>query len=266
MLKIRTYKELDQIVGVFAAGHYNLLTLIGDPGIAKSRTTRAAVEASGGSFLWLRGSLSGFRLYQELYQHRDKKLLIIDDVDGFYTDKALIRLLKCLCETEETKTVAWYTDASKLDEAGIPREFQVSLKVAIIANDIKRLNANVGALEDRGHVFHFEPDAREIHERAKSWFGDTEILAFVEARLGLFGGKLSLRDYKKLSEIKRDGLDWQRMFLEDKGLTDDDHILARLLAAPFPTEAERVLRFCKETGLSRATFFRRKKEVCKPAA
>jgi hypothetical protein len=168
MLRLRTYEELDRVISVFAAGRYNLMVLIGHPGLAKSRTTRTAIEASGQTYLWLRGTLSGFRLYQELYKHRDSKLLVIDDVNNFYNDKALVRLLKCLCETEDIKTVAWYTDAARLDEAEIPREFEVGMKVAVITNDLKRLNANVGALEDRGRVFSFEPDAREVHERAKT--------------------------------------------------------------------------------------------------
>jgi hypothetical protein len=259
MLTLKRYSDLDRIVGVFAAGNYNLFVLIGSPGHAKSRTVRAAVEAGGEPFVWIKNTVSAFRLYLDLYKNRHAKLLVIDDVDSFYSDRNLVRLLKCLCETEEAKTLAWHTDAAGLEREGVPREFAVSVKVAVISNDLKRLNANVGALEDRGRVFWFEPDSREVHERAGHFFEDREIYEFVEERLHLLNGKLSLRDYRKCYEDKVGGLDWRGMFLEDKGLTEEGLILARLMATSYATEEERVRDYVGLTGRSRATYFRKKK-------
>src|SRR5512135_2254147 len=47
------------------------------------------------------------------------------------------RLLKCLCQTEEEKTVAWHSDARSLERQRIPREFTTRSRVAIISNDWK---------------------------------------------------------------------------------------------------------------------------------
>jgi hypothetical protein len=261
MLTLKKYSDLDRIVSVFAGGNYNLFVLLGSPGHAKSRTVRAAVEASREPFLWVRNTVSAFRLYLDLFKNRQAKLLVIDDVDAFYADRNLVRLLKCLCETEEVKTLAWHTDAARLGREGVPREFEISMKVAVISNDLKRLNANVGALEDRGRVFSFEPDAREVHERARAFFDDAEIIEFIEARLGLLSKRLSLRDYWKAYEDKAGGLDWRRMFLEDKGLTDEGLVLAGLMTASYATEEERVREYVNLTGRSRATYFRRKREM-----
>jgi hypothetical protein len=261
MLTIKKYNELDRVVKVFAAGNYNLFVLLGGPGQAKSRTVRAAVEASGEPFVWVKNTVSAFRLYLDLFKNRNAKLLVIDDVDSFYSDRNLVRLLKCLCETEAVKTLAWHTDAARLEKEGVPREFDASLKVAIISNDLKRLNVNVGALEDRGRVFSFEPEAREVHERAKGFFGDQEIVEFVGARLHLVNGRLSLRDYWKAYEDKLGGLDWRRMFLEDKGVSDEGLILAELMETSYATEEERIRDFVRLTGRSRATYFRRKQAM-----
>jgi hypothetical protein len=266
MINIGTYSELDRIAVVFAAGHYNLLILIGDPGLAKTSTTRKAIEDSGQSFLWLSGSVTGFQLYVDLYKHRDDKLLILDDVDNFYTDRPLVRLLKCLCETRETKTVAWHSAAAQLAQESIPNQFDVSMRVAIIANDLKKLNKNVGALQDRGQVFKFEPTAGEVHARAKTFFHDAEILGFVEQRLGLLGGKLSLRDYEKARENKAAGLDWQAMLLEDKEAPPEHIVMTRLLADPSLGEEERARRWAELTGKSRSTYFRHKQKLITPAA
>ena len=58
-------------------------------------------------------------------------------MDALYADRSGVRLLKCLCQTEEEKAVAWHSDAKSLERQGIPREFGTKSKVAIISNDWK---------------------------------------------------------------------------------------------------------------------------------
>ena len=47
------------------------------------------------------------------------------------------RLLKCLCQTEEEKAIAWHSDVRNLERQGIPREFTTKSRVVIISNDWK---------------------------------------------------------------------------------------------------------------------------------
>src|SRR5207249_919558 len=94
-----------------------------------------------------------------------RRFVVIDDVDSLYADKSGIRLLKCLCQTEKAKTVAWHTNARSLDKHGVPREFKTKCRV-IICNDWKTLNRNVAALQDRVHVLVFQPNAAEVHRQA----------------------------------------------------------------------------------------------------
>ncbi len=265
MVPIKDYETLDRVTGVFARGGYNLMGLVGRPGLAKSRSLKAAVEESSRDHLWVANTVSAFRLYLDLYHRRDAAMLVIDDVDAFYSDRALVRLLKGLCETEEIKRIAWHTDAARLGQEGVPREFTTAIRVAIVANDLKRLNANVRSLEDRGRVFQFEPDAAEVHARAASWFDDPEILSFVGDRLGLLNGRLSLRDYRKAAEDKAAGLDWRGILLDEKGIDDEALVLDRLISMPFPTEEARAAEYRRLTGLSRATYFRRRRPVSRPA-
>jgi hypothetical protein len=91
---------------------------------------------------------------------------VIDDVDDLYADRAGVRLLKCLCQTEEERAVAWHSDAKSLERQGIPREFVTKSRVVIIANDWKTLGANVAARQDRGHVLLFQPGVAEVHRKA----------------------------------------------------------------------------------------------------
>ena len=39
------------------------------------------------------------------------------------TGRQGFRLLKCLCQTEDEKSLAWHSDARSLEKRGIPREF-----------------------------------------------------------------------------------------------------------------------------------------------
>ena len=133
--------------------------------------------------------------------------MVIDDVDALYANRAGVRLLKCLCQTEEEKSVAWHSDARSLERQGIPREFTTKSRVVIISNDWKTLNKNVAALQDRGHVLLFQPGAAEVHAQVKRWFDDDEIYQWFGANLHRVR-EPSMRHYVRARELKGAGMDW----------------------------------------------------------
>src|SRR5271156_7228776 len=203
VLHLTSYDRLDAYLRAFAGGHFGLLILVGSGGLAKSRSVRSALN---GQACWIEGNATPFGMYVKLYRHRDE-FVVIDDVDALYADRSGVRLLKCLCQTEEEKSVAWHSDARTLERQGIPREFVTKSRVAIVANDWKTLNKNVAALQDRGHVLMFQPSAAEVHRKAGTWFDDPEIYQW-------FGDNLhrvrhpSLRHYVRARELKAAGMDW----------------------------------------------------------
>src|SRR5262245_3468872 len=107
VLFLTTYDRLEQYLHAFAQGHFHLLILVGAAGLAKSRSVRAIL---GNPTCWIEGNATPFGMYVKLYRQRDQ-FVVIDDVDGLYADRGGIRLLKCLCQTEEEKSVAWHSDA-----------------------------------------------------------------------------------------------------------------------------------------------------------
>ena len=127
-----------------------------------------------GACRWIEGNATPFGMYAKLYRHRDQ-FVVIDDVDALYADRSGVRLLKCLCQTEEEKVIAWHSDARSLDPPTASlREFTTKSRVVIISNDWQTLNKNVAALQDRGHVILFQPSALEVHAQAGKWFDDEE--------------------------------------------------------------------------------------------
>ncbi len=256
---ITRYSELDSFVTAFASGHLNLLIIVGAAGLAKSRTVRRVL---GHDACWIEGNATAFRIYVKLYAHRDR-LVVIDDVDSLHADKNGIRLLKCLCQTELEKNVAWQSGARALERERIPREFVTKSRAVIISNDWRTVNRNVSALQDRGHVLVFEPDAEEVHQKTGEWFEDREIYQWIESRLHLVH-EPSMRLYYGAAELKRAGLDWKRGL--PLGLKNERQRLAAELFADcsFATQEARAGEFTARGGGCRATYFnhlRRLKDI-----
>lgn len=256
VIPVATYDTLRKYAQAFAEGHLNLLFLGGPPGAGKSREIRAAV---GGDACWIDGTATPFRIYGLAYEFRNQPI-VLDDVDGLYRDGNGIRLLKSLCQTERVKTVAWQTSAAALDREGIPRQFTTNSRVVIIANEWKSLNANVTALEDRGHILHFDPSAVEIHRQAGTWFWNQEIFDFVAAHLHLLE-RPSLRIYQLAWEQMAAGLDWKSLVLS-RCLRGTALEVAKLKADPtFGSEEERVQAFVAAGMGCRATYFNHAKRL-----
>ena len=190
-----------------------------------------------------------------LYRHRDE-LVVIDDVDEIYSEKAGIRLLKSLCQTQQEKSVSWHTAANALTREGIPREFKTASRVAIISNDWQTLSRNVAALEDRGHVLVFRPSPEEVHNKVADWFRDREIYNWIGNRLAHVRNH-SMRLYFRAAELKSSGLDWKHSLTKQFAEKSDPASLVFELLRDdsFRTQNDRIAEFIRRRGGCRATFF-----------
>jgi hypothetical protein len=258
VLHLATYRRLEEYLAAFAQGHFHLLVLVGPGGLGKSRSVRAVLDGKG---CWIEGNATPFGMYVRLYRHRDQ-FVVIDDVDALYADRSGVRLLKCLCQTEEEKSVAWHSDARGLERQGIPCEFTTQSRVVIIANDWRTLDNNVAALQDRGHVLLFQPSAAEVHAQAGTWFDDREIYDWFGANLHRIGGP-SLRHYVRARELKAAGMDWTDV-LAVEAENKRARLAAELLAsAAYESTAARVKAFVEQGGGCRATFFNYRRYLMK---
>src|SRR5712692_5470956 len=255
-VRLASFAELEPYVRAFGAGHLNLLMIFGPPGVGKSRSVR---QALGSQVCWIGGQATPFGIYLQAYEHRHKPI-VLDDVDGLYADRLGIRLLKALGQTEQTKTLSWQTAAPTLTRSGIPRQFTTTSRIALVGNDWKTLNADVAALEDRGHLLLFEPTPLEVHRQAARWFWDQEIFDFIADHLHLTA-QHSLRTYCHAWELKRADLDWRQGVL-CRCLTGVALAVAKLKANPgFASEDERVRAFVESGAGCRASYFRHAKKL-----
>src|SRR5262249_40588642 len=114
-------------VRAFAEGHLNLLMIFGNPGVGKSRCVRQALS---GPICWIGGQATAFGIFLLAYRHRHQPI-VLDDIDGLHADRHGIRLLKALCQTEDSKTLSWLTKLSALEGRGVPQQFTTKSRVVL---------------------------------------------------------------------------------------------------------------------------------------
>ncbi len=203
VLHLTTYDRLEAYLRAFAEGHFHLLILVGTGGLAKSRSVRAAL---GGQGCWIEGNATPFGMYVKLYRHRDQ-FVVIDDVDALYADRSGVRLLKCLCQTEEEKAVAWHSDARTPGAAGHPAGVHHQEPGRHHLQRLEDAQQERGGAPGPRACALVPAAAAEVHRKAGKWFDDREIYEW-------FGNNLhrvrepSLRHYVRARELKAAGMDW----------------------------------------------------------
>jgi len=252
---IREYATLKQYLEAFAAGHINLLGIIGRPGTGKSHLVRTVTQEK--AVVLLKGHSKPLKVYMDLYRNRDK-LVILDDAEGLYDDRNGKVLAKSLWDTDRVKTIQWNTTTKLLDQAGIPTSFMTTSRFCFLQNKWHGQDEDSAALLDRADLFYFDPTPREVHIEAANWFWDQEIFDFIGKYLHLLAAP-SARLYVKAAQRKAAGLDWQKLIsneMQARSRTIVQELEAKALSAD-----ERVAEFARLTGLSRSTYFAYKKEL-----
>ncbi len=215
-------------------------------------------RAVGPASLWVEGSASAFGIFRALYENRGKPV-VPNDFDTLDTDRDCVRLLKCLCQTDPVKTVSWYTGAVGRNK-DIPRQFETTSKVVIVANEWKTLSENVRAVENRGHLLFSEPSPAEVHRKVSEWFWDQEVYDFMGENLHLLPG-LSMRHYVQAAKLNEAGMDWLDI-LHRESFIEKTVLCAKVKNDPqHRTEAQRVAAFKELGGGGRSTYFAHAKKL-----
>jgi hypothetical protein len=266
VIRVTAYAHLELYLTKFARGELGLVLLLGRHGTGKSENVRRTLSVAQGDgspealVLYIEGHMQPFGLYQQLWENRDRPV-VLDDLDRLYADPDCVRLLKPLCNTVREKRLHWLTNLT-MNDGDLPSSFTTASSVILIANEWKSLNPNVRALEDRAIILHFCPSNEEVHQNVSRWFDDREVYEFLGKLMPMIPA-VSMRHYCKGSQLRRAGLaDWRTSLLQ---MVMADGRAACVLAMQHDpslrSEEARVMRFIEITGASRATYFRVKAKL-----
>lgn len=264
---IRTYSELEHRVTAFSRTKLPLLVLHGPPGTAKSTSVRKAFP-HGLKARWVNGTASAFGLFGELRRHRNLPF-VLDDLDDAFRDKALVRLMKQVCQTDAVRRISWVTNANKAsygEDGEDGRSFETTSRIILILNDWQKANRHVGAVGDRAWEIEFLPPPREIHQFVGSWMHQEldedglptvadEVFDYIGDRLDAVPDT-SIRQYILATQGLRVGVDWRKDLESEWGNTDPKRLVRRLADDDsYALEEHRIDRFYDLTGLSRSRYF-----------
>jgi len=256
-IRLYTFDELERYTQAFADGKLPYICLVGSGGLSKSQTVKRI--ATNACFL-VGGQLSAFETFRKTYEYIDEPL-VFDDIDDIHKNAEKVRLFKCLCQTDEEKTVGWLTASNQLpkDAFGRPvQKFVTTSHIFMIFNEWENINRNVAALMDRALNLQFLPDAVEVHKQVMTWFRDIEILKYFEHHLDDIH-EPTMRTYVHARDMKKAGLDWRFALCQHWAKPIDAMFAIYKLCEMDIPEKKKEELFHNWTGLSRATYYRHKK-------
>lgn len=118
-----------------ARGRWHLL-LMGEPGSGKTQTVVDTLNKTlkPGNWVGIKGTTSGVGLYKFLYEHKDKKVCVIDDSDAIYNSPEAVEILKAAMDSKTERKISWMKQNVNLNSLGVPNEFVLKSNLILITN------------------------------------------------------------------------------------------------------------------------------------
>ena len=248
----------------------DLFVLKGAEGLGKTYQVLKTLEGHGLkenlNYVYISGYITPLELFTTLAKCQtleSPKLFVLDDLNGILNNKTCVALLKSALWGK--KVVSYQSSTSKLNEENTSISF--TGKVIMIINSIKEAKSLSDPLLDRGIYFNFKLSPKEKIEYIESVLpviGDdiTEVDKLeVWRNIKRFSGnqrfslRTLIRAFQYYSYSKEN---WFNLFLNTLELTPDQLTFYKVIDNSGADQLEAVQ---KETGKSRKTFFRYKKEL-----
>jgi len=243
----RKYKLLKESLGAIKDGDINILTLFGSAGMGKTFTTLEYLKEQNVNYTYINSYATPLSFYEILYNSRNKKIVIFDDVFNI-NNPLILAMLKSACWTSDgKKIVSYYSTSSKMDLRGLPSSFEFDSNVVLIYN---KLLKEYDPITNRGITINFDfsfEDKIEIFNDLKDNV-EKDILDYVKINCSEATTNLSIRSLVILSKLKQGGKDFK--------------LFAKEMLKPDENKKLLIEMGCKEwvskTGFSRRSYFRHK--------
>ena len=256
--KMNSFVLLDKYINfALANNRYNSCIIKGRSSTGKTTNVlRKVKEKAEGNYVYLNGHLTPKEMFN-CYKDNPDAVVILDDIDALLDSAVAVGLLKSAC-TENSNGERRIFYASSRDEE-IYSVFRG--KTFLLCNNLPK-NPDLIAIGARSICYNFEPSNIEIiTEIQKMQENDAEVVTFL-SQLFAQNNLLNFRHYFKAKELKEMyPTEWRELTLPLLNLSDRYGVLQSIISNSSLSVEEQATLYEKETGKSRASFFRDKKRV-----
>lgn len=257
-LTVKTYNELRKYIKAFSRKNIGLLIVVSRAGLGKTSITEEELEIEAP--LIFNSHITPLSFYQILAERTEEEkdcLIVVDEAEMLFRDAKIKTMLKILCDTRKEKVVKYMSTTPLLK--GLPKEIHTEAKIIMLINTLNPSDEDIKAIMSRGHLIKFEPSDNEImnYLMNSAWANDREIEGFIKGFSNL-SRSLSLRTYVKAVESKKSCLDWEAEVINELEL-DPRLLVIKRIIKNHRNENDRIAEWERQTGSSRATYFRYKK-------
>ena len=266
---LETPKELIQVL--ISGKSYKGLVLFGEGGVGKTVMTLSSVKSNLKSHEWeyINGYATPLALFEALYYNRDKEVIVLDDVEGLFSNHTAVSILKSALWEADGQRILQYHSTSK--NMSVPSGFVLNAKVILLCNRIpNNKDLSVRAMLSRTLNYEYSLSYREkmsacvqfvAKEESLSKDDQLRVIHLLQRNTSESTKDFNFRTLRKaIALIKYDRDKAETLF---KATTQTDELkeayykVKGLLFVKY-----QVQEFCRITGASRRTFFTTKKR-CK---
>lgn len=251
------YYSPKQFAKMVVKGYARGFLLYGEAGIGKSHSVLKVYADASKPFRILKGHVTSLEFYNFLFEHRAEHI-ILDDVNILENEQNLNLLKACL--SDKDRTVEYHSTSNKLTA---PNRFVFDGSIIIILNKIPKNDESLEAVKSRVLNYEMKLDYRTkikvLFELAKQDYKELDlpdrlkIARWLKDNTSPATENLNLRLLFQLFEVFRfDKDNWEKL---GKKLIIEDRDLSLIVKGLSQQE------WSEETGLSRRTYFRKKKEI-----
>lgn len=258
----KKYELLNVSLNAMNKGAFNLLVTRGDPGMGKTHKILSFVKDNSIDYAYIKTYSTPLKFYELLYKHRDKDMIIFDDLSNM-GDSKILGMLKSACWSVlgDDRKINYYTTSKVFEKLGIPEQFKVKASIVLIFNEAI---SGFESIMSRGINIDFNftfPEKISIFKELKeSNEIDDEIIQYIQKSCSEATKNLSIRSLVILSKIKQQGFDWEIFAGEILKVDKDIQLLLDSLSAYSKLE-DSCNEWIKQTGKSRSTFMRMLRKI-----
>ena len=255
---------------LFTTNQYQGFLMLGEGGLGKTILTLNSVKVNFKTEDWEYscGYITPLALYEFLYLNRNKKVIILDDVEGIFNNHLALSIIKGALWESDGKRICQYS--SKSEKATMPEKFVMNAKIIVLCNHIPREN-NISTRATLSRVLNYKMNltfSEKIHICkgfiARENLTEIElkqVITILNTKITEATKDFNFRTLRKLiAFVKYDVKKAENLF-EATTETDEDKEAYFESIKLSSVVKEQIFLFFDRTGKSRATFFRIKKSI-----